>query len=517
MSWRARWAALAVVLLPVFLISIDVTVLSISLPGISQDLHPSANELLWIVDSYSFVLACLLILMGKFGDSFGRLRLLIWGSVIFGAASVMSGFSTSAIMLIIGRTLQGFGGATLMPSTLGMIRHIFQKRSERRLALALWSAAFSSGSAIGPLLGGILIEVANWRYVFFINVPIVIAFVVLAKLFVPESDREESERIDLLSPVVLIASIFALVLSFKLLIEDFALWQVGLLVVGAFGLALFWRRQYRVENPILDVDVVSEPTFRSATLINGIAYFITIGTLFFFPQYLMVVSGLSPIEAGLWALPMVVATILGALISPIFARRFRSNQLVALGLLTCGLGCLTVPLLVTVHFDPFFYFLCTFLIGLGIGFAEPLTNDTILSSAPDKEAGSVSAISETAYELGGALGTAVLGGVGMLAYRLSLSSREAGLGVSDQVLAEAKQTIGSAAVLAQPGNSTNPDLAWDLAKASFVDGQNAAMYLAGLAALAAAIIALRGMRAELHLKLQDKLGTKPPQNSPDLR
>ncbi|MCG7444387.1 MFS transporter, partial [Dermabacter vaginalis] len=386
--------------MPVFLISIDVTVLSISLPGISQDLHPSANELLWIVDSYSFVLACLLILMGKFGDSFGRLRLLIWGSVIFGAASVMSGFSTSAIMLIIGRTLQGFGGATLMPSTLGMIRHIFQKRSERRLALALWSAAFSSGSAIGPLLGGILIEVANWRYVFFINVPIVIAFVVLAKLFVPESDREESGRIDLLSPVVLIASIFALVLSFKLIIEDFSLWQVGLLVVGAFGLALFWRRQYRVKNPILDVDVVSEPTFRSATLINGIAYFITIGTLFFFPQYLMVVSGLSPIEAGLWALPMVVATVLGALISPIFARKFRSNQLVALGLLTCGLGCLTVPLLVTMHFEPFFYFLCTFLIGLGIGFAEPLTNDTILSSAPDKEAGSVSAISETAYDHG---------------------------------------------------------------------------------------------------------------------
>ncbi len=517
MSWRARWAALAVVLLPVFLISIDVTVLSISLPGISQDLHPSANELLWIVDSYSFVLACLLILMGKFGDSFGRLRLLIWGSVIFGAASVMSGFSTSAVMLIIGRTLQGFGGATLMPSTLGMIRHIFQKRSERRLALALWSAAFSSGSAIGPLLGGILLEVANWRYVFFINVPIVIIFVVLAKLFVPESDREEVGRIDLLSPVLLIVSIFALVLSFKLLIDDFAVWQVGLLLVGAFGLALFWRRQYVVDNPILDVDVVAEPTFRSATLINGIAYFITIGTLFFFPQYLMVVSGLSPIEAGMWALPMVVATILGALISPIFARKVRSNKLVALGLFVCGLGCLAVPLLVTVTFDPFFYFLCTFLIGLGIGFSEPLTNDTILSSAPDKEAGSVSAISETAYELGGALGTAVLGGVGMLAYRLSLSSREAGLGVSDELLAEAKQTIGSAVVLGEPGNSTNPDLAWNLAKASFVDGQNAAMYLAGIAAFAAAIIALRGMRAELHLKLQDKLGTKPPQKSPDLQ
>lgn len=517
MSWRARWAALAVVLLPVFLISIDVTVLSISLPGISQDLHPSANELLWIVDSYSFVLACLLIVMGKFGDSFGRLRLLMWGSALFGAASILSGFSTSSLMLIVGRSLQGLGGATLMPSTLGMIRHIFQKRSERRLALALWSAAFSSGSAIGPLLGGILLEVANWRYVFFINVPIVIVFVILARLYVPESDLEEAERIDLLSPVLLIASIFALVLSFKLLIDDFAIWQVGLLVAGAAGLALFWRRQYVVANPILDVDVVSEPTFRSATVINGIAYFITIGTLFFFPQYLMVVSGLSPIEAGLWALPMVVATILGALISPVFARKFRSNQLVALGLFTCGMGCLSVPLLVTVHFNPFFYFLCTFLIGLGIGFSEPLTNDTILSSAPDKEAGSVSAISETAYELGGALGTAVLGGVGMLAYRLSLSSREVGLGVSDQVLEEAKQTIGSAAVLAEPGNSANPDMAWSLAKASFVDGQNAAMYLAGIAAFAATIIALRGMRAELHLRLQDKLGAKPPQESPDLQ
>ena len=256
MSWRARWAALAVVLLPVFLISIDVTVLSISLPGISQDLYPSANELLWIVDSYSFVLACLLIVMGKFGDSFGRLRLLMWGSALFGAASVLSGFSTSPLMLIVGRSLQGLGGATLMPSTLGMIRHIFQKRSERRLALALWSAAFSSGSAIGPLLGGILLEVANWRYVFFINVPIVIVFVILAKLYVPESELEEAERIDLFSPVLLIASIFALVLSFKLLIDDFAIWQVGLLVAGAAGLALFWRRQYVVANPILDVDVV---------------------------------------------------------------------------------------------------------------------------------------------------------------------------------------------------------------------------------------------------------------------
>ncbi|MBB1501796.1 MFS transporter [Propioniciclava sp. MC1683] len=503
MSAARRWSALAVLILPVLLISIDMTVLGIAVPALSADLKPTSTQLLWIFDLYSFLLAGLLVLMGSVGDRIGRRRLLLIGAPLFGLASVMAAFATSPEMLIAARALLGLGGATLMPSTLGLLRSIFPERGERRIAIAIWAASFSGGAAIGPVLGGALIEQFWWGSVFLINAPIMLVFVLACALLVPESRDPHPGPFDPASALLVIAGLLGVVYALKTAVKDPS-WPVALTLVG--GVALLWvfvRRQRRLANPMIDVRLFTEPGFSGAVTTNVLAVFALVGAMFFLPQYLMLVHGMNPALAGMWLLPLAIATVVGALTSPALARVLPVRGVVVLGLLISAAGFAVATRLndgAGIAVFP----LASVLLGLGIGLAETLTNDVILTAAPPQRAGAASAISETGYEFGGAMGTAVLGTIGLAVYARGLDDVP---GVSAAQLSAARQTLGAAYELAD----TLPAGVGDALRASAADA-----FLAGMnvtMAVGVAVLLLAGVVAGRWLVTREELGLADAQRA----
>ncbi|QFG69580.1 MFS transporter [Ornithinimicrobium pratense] len=496
MSAPRRWSALAVLILPVLLISIDMSVLGIAVPALSADLEPSSSQLLWIIDLYSFLLAGLLVLMGSLGDRFGRRLLLLIGAPAFGLASGLAAFSTSPEMLIMARALLGLGGATLMPSTLGLLRTIFLDRRERRAAIAVWAAAFSGGAALGPVLGGLLLEHFWWGSVFLINAPIMLLFFVAALLVLPEAKDPSPGPFDILSALLSIVGLLAVVYAFKTLAKDPTLGAQAVLptialTVGLSVLALFVRRQRRLEHPMIDVSLFARPGFSAAVLINVIAVFTLLGVMFFFPQYLMLVQGMGSAQAGLWLLPLALATIVGSLTSPLLAKVISVRGVILTGLVLLTAGFLTATRLDEAQtLTPFV--VTSVLIGLGLGLAETLTNDVILTTAPPSRAGAASAISETGYEFGGAMGTAVLGTIGMAFYARGLGAAD---GLTPAQLDAARQTLGAAHELAgRLPQETGMPLR-QLASDAFLTGMDAVAWTSSVVILAALAIAWRGLRA----------------------
>lgn len=403
-----RSLALAVLTLPVLLISIDMTVLGAALPALAEDLDPGAAEQLWIVDAYSFVLAGLLVTMGTLGDRIGRRRLLMWGAAAFGVASIAAAFAPTAGTLVVARALLGLGGATLMPSTFSLIKTAFPEPRRRATAVAVWSAAFSGGAAAGPVVGGFLLEHFWWGSVFLINVPVILLLLVLGPRVLPESRDPHPGPFDLPSAALSLAAMFPLVAAVKTLATDGA--TVGAGVAAAVGLAagvVFVRRQRRLEHPLIDLELFARRPFSVSVVTNLLGVFALVGLLVLLPQYLQLVLGLGPLEAALWMLPGSVAGVTGALVATRLVRRFAAPGLVGVGLGLAGVGLVLVGLLgglgaVVAGFV---------LLGGGVALAEALTNDLILGAAPADRAGAASAISETGYELGGALGIAVLGSI----------------------------------------------------------------------------------------------------------
>ncbi|WP_448619469.1 MFS transporter [Geodermatophilus sp. URMC 65] len=492
MSPLRRWSALAVLALPVLLISIDMTVLGFAVPALTADLGPTSTELLWIVDIYSFLLAGLLVLMGNLGDRIGRRRLLVIGAAAFGCASVVAAFSTTPGMLIGARALLGLGGATLMPSTLALLRSVFTDAHERRLAIAVWAAAFSGGAALGPIIGGVLLEHAWWGSVFLVNAPVMVLLLVGAPLLLPESRNPEPGPFDALSAVLSIAGVLPLVYALKTTAHDGV--SVPVLVGLAAGLGLLWtfvRRQRRLAEPLLDLRLFRSRAFSVAVTTNLLTVFALLGLMFFLPQYLMLVLGMSPLAAGLWMLPLAGATVAGSLAAPWLARHLQLRWVIGGGmaLTAAGLGLGTA---LGVDGDRVVLVVAGLLIGGGVGAAEALTNDVILATAPPERAGAAASVSETAYEFGGAMGTAVLGTVGLSVYAADLGSVD---GVPAQGTQVARETLGGAAEVAA---QLPPDTAAAfLAEAgqAFVTGMHVVLLIAAvLAAYVAvqAVVLLRG-------------------------
>jgi DHA2 family multidrug resistance protein-like MFS transporter len=301
---RREWAGLAVLMIPVLLISIDNTVLGFAIPAISTGLHPTGTQLLWIVDIYALMLAGLLVAMGSLGDRVGRRKLLIIGSVGFGAASLLAAFSTSAEMLILARALLGIFGATLMPSTLSLIRNIFDHDKDRRIAIATWAAMFSGGAALGPILGGFLLEHFHWSSIFFINLPLIALFIPAAAILLPESRDPNPGRFDPFSIILSMLALAPLVFAIKHSMAsgaDFLFW-LSLSVAIVAG-ASFVLRQLAAPNPMLDVRLFANSVFTSAVVSNLLSVMGLAGFLYFGTQLLQLVLGLSPIDAALCSSP----------------------------------------------------------------------------------------------------------------------------------------------------------------------------------------------------------------------
>jgi MFS transporter, DHA2 family, multidrug resistance protein len=482
-----RWSALAVLALPVLLISIDMTVLGFAVPALTADLGPTSTELLWIVDIYSFLLAGLLVLMGNLGDRIGRRRLLVAGAAAFGCASLVAAFSTSAGMLIAARALLGLGGATLMPSTLALLRSVFPDARERRLAIAIWAAAFSGGAALGPIIGGFLLEHAWWGSVFLVNVPVMVLLLVGAPLLLPESRNPRPGPFDALSAVLSIAGVLPLVYALKTAAHDGASAAVlGGLAAGGALLWAFVRRQRRLAEPLLDLRLFRYRAFTVAVTTNLLTVFALLGLLFFLPQYLMLVLGMSPLVAGLWMLPLAGATVAGSLAAPWLARSLDLRWVIGGGTALAATG-LAAGTLLGVDGDRVVLVLTGLLIGSGVGAAEALTNDVILTTAPPERAGAAASVSETAYEFGSAMGTAVLGTVGLSVYAAHLGAVE---GVPAPDAEAARETLGGAAEVAA---GLPPETAASLlaeAGQAFVSGMHVVLLVAAVLAAGVAVQAL---------------------------
>jgi len=439
-GWRG-WVALAVLMLPVLLVSVDNTVLSFALPQISLHLGPTSTQQLWIIDIYPLVLAALLVTMGSLGDRFGRRRLLLIGATGFTAISALAAFAPNAELLIAARAAMGFFGAMLMPSTLSLVRSIFTDRDQRRMAIAVWAAGFSAGAALGPIVGGLLLEHFGWGSVFLLAVPVLVPMLVLAPLFVPESRDPAPGRIDPVSILLSLAAMLPVVYAIKhAAVAGLDIAVVAGLLVGFGAGALFVRRQRRSASPMLDMDLFRRGGFSGAIVVNLLSVVGLVGFLYFVSQHLQLIVGLSPVQAGLALLPGLVAMITAGLVVVPISRRVPPRVLVPAALVASVLGYVIVAL--SADPEQLAPIVVAFmLLGVGIGMAEMVSNELILSNAPVAKAGAASAVSETAYEFGAVLGTTVLGGILTASYRNGIAVPE---GIPAQLAASARETLAGA-------------------------------------------------------------------------
>lgn len=434
---RRRWLALAVLMLPVLLVAVDNTVLAFAVPSISEELSPSGTQILWVVDAYPLILASLLVPMGSFADRFGRRRMLLIGSAGFTAVSVLAAFAPSAEWLIAGRAGMAVFGAALMPATLSLIRNIFLDATERRTAIAIWAAAFAGGAALGPIVGGFLLEHFYWGSVFLMALPVMAPLLLLGPALIPESRDPQPGPVDPVSIALSLATMTPLVFGIK----TFASGGSPVVATSAVILAVvagttFVRRQLGRANPMLDVRLFARPAFTGAVLANLLAIFSMVGFLFFVSQHLQLVSGHSPMQAGFMLLPGLGASVVTGLLAVRLVRFMTPGALISLGLLLNATAYVVVGASAYLASD-LGLMLAFAILGAGIGVAETLSNDVILSSVPSHKAGAASAISETAYETGSVLGTAVLGSI-LGAVYASVVSVPAAVGDSAE---SAKETL----------------------------------------------------------------------------
>ena len=460
----------------------DLTVLTLAVPRLSADLRPSSAQLLWIIDIYGFFVAGSLITMGTLGDRIGRRRLLLIGAAAFGAASVAAAFSTSATMLIVTRALLGVAGATLAPSTLSLIRSMFSDPNERRVAIGVWVTSFSVGGAVGPLVGGVVLQHFAWGAVFLIGVPAMVLLLVLGPLLLPEFRNAQAGSLDVLSAALSMAAVLTLIYGLKRIAEHGFSGRAALAMLGGLAIGLvFVRRQQELPDPLIDLDLFSEPAFTASLVLYLLVSFIGLGAYIYVTQHLQLVLGLSPFQAGLATVPSMLAWIVGSLVVPPIARRVRPSTVMAAGLLLAAAGFvvlaqaaggLGVRLLIA----------GMVIYSLGISPVVILATDLIVGRAPVERAGAASAISETSSELGGALGIAILGSIGIAMYR-SLVARAIPAGLPPDAADAARATLGGALVVAARLPEPLRLELLETTRAAFVHGFR-------LAALVSAVIAL---------------------------
>lgn len=497
---RTRWWALLILTLPVVLMSVDLTVLSMAVPMLSEALKPTGNELLWIIDIYGIFLAGLLILMGSLGDRIGRRSLLLAGGAAFGLASVLAAFAWSPTALITARALLGIGGATLMPATLALIRSIFPDALERRRALSIWAAAFAGGAGLGPVLGGFLLEHFWWGSVFLINVPIMILLLVLGPFLLPNAKDPHPGPFAPLSALQLIVGILLAIYGLKEIGKHgWSFTTVILIVLGLALLTAFTARQARLDQPLVDVSLFRSLPFSLAVLANVAGVFALTGILYFLPQYAQLVLNKAPMAAGLWALPIAAAAILGAVCAPSLSKKFPVGWVIGGGLVIASIGYFTLTHL-GVDEALALAFFGGGLVGLGVGLADTLANDVIIATAPPQRAGAAAGISETAYELGGVLGTAILGSIGLNTYRHKLENAMPTI-FPDELVRHATETLGDATHIAQQLPEPAMQQFLDHAYRAFVDGMTKSFFVGMIVVAIAgigAIVTLRSRVSQQH-------------------
>jgi DHA2 family multidrug resistance protein-like MFS transporter len=492
---RREWIGLAVLTLPCLLYSMDLTVLHLAVPRLTADLNPTSTQLLWIIDIYGFFVAGSLITLGTLGDRIGRRRILLIGAALFGIASVAAAFSSSAEMLIVTRALLGLAGATIAPSTLSLIRNMFHDERERTTAISVWIMAFSVGGAIGPVVGGIVLQYFEWGAVFLLAVPVMLLILVVGPKLLPEYKDPNAGRLDLLSAAMVISAVLSLIYGLKLMARDgiTALAVVSVVVGIAIGV-LFARRQLRLTDPMLDLSLFRIRAFTASLALYGFTILIGFGGFFVLPQYLQLVRGLTPLEAGLWGLPWALAFVVGSAVTPRLSRRTGPALLMAGGLVMTSVGY-GLLIMLTPASSFLFYTAVTFIIGIGSSPVFILTNDVIIGAAPPERAGAASGISETCAEFGGAMGIAVFGSLGIVIYRSMLDGMLPA-GLSPEVVTAATETIGGAVAAATSLPRELGAEVTDAARTAFIRVIQVCSVISGVGTLALAVLAAKTFRQQ---------------------
>lgn len=502
---RREWAGLSVLVTPALLISMDLSVLYLAVPHLSADLGPSSSQLLWITDSYGFWLAGFLVTMGTVGDRIGRRRLLMIGAALFGVASVLAAYSSSAEMLIVARSLLGIAGATLAPSTLSLISNMFADDKQRATAIAVWATSLSVGGALGPVVGGTLLEWFWWGSVFLIAVPIMVVLLASAPVLLPEHRNASAGRPDVVSVVLALVAVLSVIYALKQIAQGGLDWSSGALVAaGALVGLIFVRRQRRLAEPMIDLRLFGKPAFSMSLVVNSTGFFVVLGLGLYLAQYLQLVLGLSPLKAGLAMVPMFAGFVGGAMVSPLLIQRIRPAVMMAGGI---GLGAAGVTILTLVRIETG---LAAFITGsvvmaVGLGPVFPLVTNLVLRSVAPERAGVASGMAETSTEFGGALGIAILGVVGTAVYRGAVADRIPAAVPAD-VAASARETLGGAAeATAQlPADVAESVLA--SAQAAFTSALHAAAVVSAIALAAIAAVAYLTLRHEM---LDEPVGHTP--------
>ena len=507
---RRAWVALAVLILPVLLIAVDNTILAFALPSIAQDFRPAASTQLWIVDVYSLILAALLVMMGSLGDRIGRRRVLLIGAGGFAVVSAAAAFAPSAGWLVGARALLGVFGAMLMPSTLSLLRNIFADASARRLAIAIWASCFTAGSALGPIVGGVLLEHFHWGAVFLVAVPILLPLLVLAPRWVPESRDPNPGPIDSFSVLLSLTTMLPLVWAIKTAAHDGPSWLVGAALVLSVGSGLlFVRSQRRSATPMLDVQLFRYAPFTSSIMANFLSIVGLIGFIFFVSQHLQLVLGLSPLQAGLVTLPGALLSMIGGIAVVRFTRWFAPHTLTIAGLVLVSAGF--VMILVFCHDLTVAAVVASFIVlEVGVGISQTITNDTIVASVPAAKSGAASAVSETAYELGAVVGTATLGTIFTAFYRSSVALPG---GLTEAQSADASESISGATSVSHTLPPALADRLMDSARAAFDSGIAPTATIAAALTLVAAGVVAFAFRSGGTSADEDRTASAPPRSA----
>ncbi|MFS8203881.1 MFS transporter [Streptomyces sp. CWNU-52B] len=493
-----RWVVLVVLCVSLLLVAVDATVLHVAVPAVTEDLTPGAMELLWIVDIYPLVCASLLILFGTLGDRIGRRRVLLLGYALFGVASAAAALADSAQVLIAARALLGVGGAMIMPATLSILRQVFPDRRERALAVGVWSAVAAVGAAVGPLLGGFLLEHFWWGSVFLINIPLMLVSLPVGRLLLPESTGERDGPWDVVGALMAAAGLFGVVFGVKRLGGGEAPLSVLTLVsllAGAGLLVSFVRRQRRRRHPLVDLTMFSRPAFSTSVGCIVLAMLALVGLELIAAQYLQLVLDFSPLETGLRLLPLTVAAMAAGLVGAKLLHRFGPRAMVCSGFCLTAAAVVTLTAMGTEDNAPL---LLTGFMMLGFGLEVTLFGayESMLSEAPPEQAGGAAAIGETSYQLGAGIGIALLGSVMNAAYAPGLTSVP---GVPAEDSAAAGHSLGEAYEVAARLGGGSGEALREAARHAFVHGLHVTLLVSTGLLLLGAVMALRlprGMECE---------------------
>ncbi|MFF5522225.1 MFS transporter [Streptomyces coeruleorubidus] len=482
---RREWTALGVLMLPLLLVSMDVSVLYFAVPQISADLEPTGTQQLWIFDIYAFVLAGLLMTMGALGDRIGRRKLLLIGAAAFGAASLAAAYADSAEALIAARAVLGIGGATLMPSTLALVRTMFTDPAQRAKAIALWSGVMTGGVALGSVMSGVLVEYFWWGSVFLVNLPAMALLLVLGPILLPESRNPAPGRFDRLSVPLSMAAVLPVIYGLKEITSDG--WNVRYVVsitVGLLFAALFVHRQRTSASPMIPPALFRGRGFGPAVVLNLLALFGMMGSAFFTTQYIQSVLGKSAMEAALWALlPSLPIGMAAPLATSLVQKGVARATVVAAGFTISASG---YGLLAVAGTESMWLVLAACgVLACGVVMATTQIMDLAMGAAPVDRAATASSLMETGAEFGGALGMAVLGSIGTAVYRHEIPA---------SAPAPAHETLGAALAVADQLPGRAGDVLAAAAREAFTTGMRGAALAGAVALLAAAVAAVVMLR-----------------------